>query len=482
LCGFLPLRLFNSELNTTDSQTLLADYATNGSEAAFRELVTSYTNLVYSTAIRLVGGDTQLAEDVAQTVFIDLARLARTLPREVMLGGWLHRHTRFVAATLMRSERRRQFRERQAAEMSALQTESNGDFAQVSPMIDEMIDTLAKEDRWAIILRFFEHCDLRSVGEALGISENAARMRVSRALEKLQSLIKRRGATLSATALAGALAAQAVTAAPAGLAASLATTALAGGVASGTTLTVIKTMAMAKLKYGIITALTVAGVATPLAIQHANEVKLRDENRSLRQRVDLLSQQAVENERLSNLLAQAQRSVAPDQLGDLLRLRGQVGALKRQLAEAIAAQDKTVQALQGQPGTDSAEQQKQMAMDRLTYPKGWMLAFIQYADQNQGLCPTNFEQAAAFWPDWAKDQTKLTPDQFEIVYQGSFNQLSNPQSLIVIREKEAVQSLGGGWHKAYGFADGHSELHKAGDGDFGPWEAQHMVSPPPALR
>src|SRR5580704_16801677 len=104
----------------TDSQRLLADYAKHGSEAAFRELVTRYLDLVYSTALRLAGGDTHLAEDVAQTVFVDLASLAKSLSGEVKLGGWLHRHTCFVAAKTLRGERRRQSRERQAVEMNSL--------------------------------------------------------------------------------------------------------------------------------------------------------------------------------------------------------------------------------------------------------------------------------------------------------------------------------------------------------------------------
>ena len=104
----------------TDSRTLLAEYVKDGSEPAFRELVGRYVDLVYSAAVRLVEEDRHLAEDVAQTVFADLARLARSLPKEVMLGGWLHRHTCFVAATLLRSERRRRARERQAVEMNAL--------------------------------------------------------------------------------------------------------------------------------------------------------------------------------------------------------------------------------------------------------------------------------------------------------------------------------------------------------------------------
>jgi DNA-directed RNA polymerase specialized sigma24 family protein len=104
----------------TDSQPLLADYAATGSERAFQELVARYVDLVYSTALRMVEGDTHRAEDVAQTVFVDLARMAAKLSPNSALGGWLHRHTCFVARTLMRSERRRQARERQAVEMSAL--------------------------------------------------------------------------------------------------------------------------------------------------------------------------------------------------------------------------------------------------------------------------------------------------------------------------------------------------------------------------
>ena len=95
----------------TGSQELLAEYAQNGSETAFRELVLRYIDFVYSAAVRLTYGDFHLAKDVCQTVFVHLARKASTLPREVMLGGWLHRDTCFVAATVMRGERRRQFRE-----------------------------------------------------------------------------------------------------------------------------------------------------------------------------------------------------------------------------------------------------------------------------------------------------------------------------------------------------------------------------------
>jgi DNA-directed RNA polymerase specialized sigma24 family protein len=127
--------VFNSEETMTDSQTLLAEYARTGSEAAFQRLVALYLDLVYSVAIRLVGGNPNMAEDVAQTVFIDLARMAKGLSGEVRLGGWLHRHTCFVASKAMRGERRRQTRERQAVEMSTLHDHTEGNLAWVAPML-----------------------------------------------------------------------------------------------------------------------------------------------------------------------------------------------------------------------------------------------------------------------------------------------------------------------------------------------------------
>src|SRR4051794_17199426 len=96
---------------------LLSEYAKFGSERAFTELVTRYVDLVYSTAFRLVDADAHRAQDVVQTVFLDLSLEARKMSDQVMLGGWLHRHTCFVASKTMRSERRRQHRERVAMEM-----------------------------------------------------------------------------------------------------------------------------------------------------------------------------------------------------------------------------------------------------------------------------------------------------------------------------------------------------------------------------
>src|SRR5215469_12911737 len=142
----------------TESQKLLAEYVGKGSEAAFRELVSRYVDLVYSTALRIVEGDGHRAQDVTQAVFIDLARQASKLSSDSMLGGWLHRDTCFVAAKMMRGERRRQLRERRAAEMNVL-NESDTTLAHLAPVLDEAINELGDEDRKAILLRFYEQMD-----------------------------------------------------------------------------------------------------------------------------------------------------------------------------------------------------------------------------------------------------------------------------------------------------------------------------------
>ncbi len=245
----------------TDSQTLLAEYVRTGSEAAFRDLVQRYIGLVYSAALRLVHGDTHLAEDVTQLVFIDLARKARGLSSEVMLGGWLHQRTYNVAAPILRANRRRHAREKEAAQMNALHTDSDTHLAQVSPILDEAITRLGRDDRKAIILRFFEQRDYRSIGEALGTSDDAAQKRVTRAVAKLRAQLISRGVALSAGAIAAALTSQALTAAPAGLAANVARTALAGAATgTGGTLALLKYMAATKLKTAIIGAAITAGV------------------------------------------------------------------------------------------------------------------------------------------------------------------------------------------------------------------------------
>jgi RNA polymerase sigma factor (sigma-70 family) len=338
----------------TEVQQLLAEYAVNGSEAAFQELVARYVDLVYSAAARLVNGDAHLAEDVTQTVFADLAKLARSLPRDVLLGGWLHRHTCFVASKTLRGERRRRERERRAVEMNSLEEQDHSatNLAQIAPILDDAINQLDANDRAAILLRFFEQHDFQSVGTALGSNEEAARKRVNRALDKLEILLKRRGVAFSAASLATALSAQAVTAASAGLAVTISAAALTGTAASaGTTLAVLKIMSMTKLQIGIVSAIVVASVTIPLAMHHQTKTQLTAANETIQKRDAHIAGLAAENERLSNLVAQASATSAAPASNttsrDLLKARGEASRLKQENIALATARTNGPSALSG---------------------------------------------------------------------------------------------------------------------------------------
>ncbi len=315
---------------------MLADYVRTGSEAAFRELVSRYIDLVHSTAVRLVEGDIHRAKDVAQMVFLDLARMAPKFSKNVMLGGWLHRHTCFVAANTMRGERRRQSREREAVEMNALQSNSRDDFELVAPILDEAINELAEADRTAILLRFFEQDDFRSVGRAIGSNEDAARMRVTRALEKLEGLLKDRGVTASAGALSGVLSAHAVEAAPAGLAISISSIA-AGAVPAAQTsaaFATTKTIAMSAFQKAIAASALAAAIGT--AIYEGLQASIsRRQVQTLEQQQTSLAEQIQQLQQERDDAKSRLTSLAEDKGGDteLLRLRAEVARLRMESKE-----------------------------------------------------------------------------------------------------------------------------------------------------
>jgi RNA polymerase sigma factor (sigma-70 family) len=321
----------------TDDEQLLQQYTRERSESAFGELVTRHIDLVYSAALRVVVGDSHLAQDVTQTVFIDLARKAWRLPRNVVLAGWLHRHTCYTAATAIRTERRRRIREQIAMEMRALDDNTEPPWERIAPHLDDGLNQLSASDRNAIVLRFLKRQDFRAVGVALGISEDAAQKRVSRALEKLRGVLTRRGAVLAGAALTSLLTAEAVTAAPTGLGVSATAAALAASTEAGTALTLLKLMAATKLKTGIIGAMIVASVVAPLVVQHQAQARLRDRDEASRQRADQMAQLTAENQRLSNWLARgtSPRALSTGELSELLKLRGEVGRLRNDAQELL---------------------------------------------------------------------------------------------------------------------------------------------------
>lgn len=221
----------------TDDAELLRQYVETHSEAAFAELVQRHLSLVYSAALRQVGGDTHLAQDIAQTVFSALARKAASLSNRPTLAGWLYLGAHHAAAQVVRGEQRRRVREQEAHTMHELfsDAESATNWDRVRPVLADAMRELSDADRDAVLLRYFERRPFAAIGDALELGEDAARMRVDRALDKLRVLLSRRGITSTTAALAAALGNQAMVAAPVGLAASITGTALAGAAVTATT-------------------------------------------------------------------------------------------------------------------------------------------------------------------------------------------------------------------------------------------------------
>ena len=198
---------------------LLRDYRSAGSQTAFATLVDRHLTLVYSAARRQVRSP-QLAEDIAQSVFIDLARRAATMNPATPLVAWLHLVTRRTAIDVVRRESRRQAREHAAAALETIPSDA-ATWTAVEPLLDEAVESLDAPDRTAILLRFFESKTLREVGAALGISDDAAQKRITRALDQLRAFFLRRGVALTAAGLVEELGAHVIVTAPASLAAAI---------------------------------------------------------------------------------------------------------------------------------------------------------------------------------------------------------------------------------------------------------------------
>ena len=366
---------------TADDEQLLELYSRERSEGAFSELVARHIDLVYSAALRKCGGDAHLAEDVTQSVFMDLARKAGGLPRDVVLAGWLHRHTCFIAANAVRSERRRRNREQTAMAMSALNDNAEPRWEHVAAQLDDGLNDLNADNRHAIVLRFLDRRDFRAIGGALGISEDAAQKRVSRALDKLREALSRRGVALPAAALASVLAAEAVTAAPAGLAMSVTAASMAAAATAGAGggLAAIKLLATMKLQLAVAGAVLVAGMAIPLAVQHHTVSRLRANNERLQLASQAASEQAAaqvaalaaENRRLSNLVALASRppNTAAAPTSQELQLRSEVTRLKKQaLTNTSAKPGNAIAELFNNPGMKEMMRQQMANMVEREFP------------------------------------------------------------------------------------------------------------------
>ena len=467
---------------TPDSE-LLARFARTNAEDAFAELVKRHVNLVYSAALRQVAGDAHLAQDVAQTVFTDLARKAGALARRESLTGWLYTSAHFAAAKTVRTETRRRDREEKFMRetensgpgVSPVQSAPEADWETLRPALDAAMHELKEADREAVLLRYFENRPFAEVGAKLGLNENAARMRVERALEKLRTAFARRGGAATA-ALATALSANAVQLAPAGLTATLTTASL---VSAGTgTFTLLKIMTATKLKLGI-SALIVAGMATALVVQQQAQEKLRGDNESLTQQ---LAQLQTDYQNLSTRLTSVggSKKLPVDSNNELLKLRGEVGVLQRQANEANqkvqTAAQKLATALSAKVKFTADES---VAINAIKYLE---LDMRIYAGDHGNQYPTN-DNLYQLAKDYDSN-TNLLQDIPAIEYKNigaKLNSKDEPDypNMVVIRERIARQAPDGTWRRIYGLADGSVQTAISYDGNFDAWEKANTYSPPP---
>jgi RNA polymerase sigma factor (sigma-70 family) len=323
-------------MQTRSDAQLLRDYADHAHEAAFREIVARHADVVYSAALRQVSSP-DLARDVAQSVFTDLARkaspVAKKLAENSSLIGWLYRSTRFAALNLIRDSRRRVAQERHAMEQLLINSETTPDWERVRPLLDEAMDELNEDDREALLLRYFKQLDLRAVGCALGVSDDAAQKRVTRAVERLRDLFAKRGTALGVGGLAALISANAVQAAPAGFSQTIAAVALTAGTTTAATAAATITMNWLNIKSiaAIVTSAVVAGTATHV-IERNETTRLREANERLAAQHQTLS--AEKDEALAAVAAKTEEQVRLQQnQSELLRLRGEVAQLRAQQKE-----------------------------------------------------------------------------------------------------------------------------------------------------
>ena len=344
-----------SESAVTDDLELLRQFTRDHSQAAFTALVHRHVNLVYSAALRQVRSP-QLAEDVTQSTFADLARNAAKLTNAPepapVLAAWLYQVARHTAVDVIRKESRRQLREQIAVEMNAMNA-TEASWTEIEPLLDEAVAALDETDRAAVLLRYFENESLRAVGQQLGVSDDAAQKRVSRAVERLREFFAKRGVSVGAGGLVVVISANAVQAAPVGLAVTISAAALAGTAVTTSTLiaATTKSIAMTTLQKTLVTA-TVAVLAGAGVYEARQAAQLRDQVQTLQQQQAPLAEQMRQMQderdhaanRLADLLAENSWLKSNPNHNELLKLRGEVTRLRNTITQEleVAASDKTM--------------------------------------------------------------------------------------------------------------------------------------------
>jgi RNA polymerase sigma factor (sigma-70 family) len=459
--------VFYNEMQAKSDAQLLREYARQGSEAAFGQIVARYADLVYSAVVRQVAS-ADLAEEVSQSVFTDLARkapsLANKLGENVTIAGWLYRGSRFAVSKHLRAEHRRRSRESQAMQDLEPASATPPDWERIRPLLDEAMAGLGEEDRQTLLLRFFQNQTFRTVGQALGISDDAAQKRVARALEKLRARLARHGITTPAALLSAVLSSNAIQNAPAGLAARLAGGALAN------TLIAPSIMSLSSIKIALITTVSTAALAAGLTIDHHSLNRAEAENAALRQQLSQLNQQAQSLAPLQTDTAELDQQ-RQEHL-ELLKLRGQVGILRDILAKKLGEPVPSAQ-----PANVSLQSvEKAEALRAITVNELKIIghACRVYSHHNGGQLPTDWSQLGKFTQGGGAAEAGVGTNSFEIVSYDNPLTANSPSYLFYAREIQPRQLPYGIWSRVYLCVDGSVQTLQSADDNFSGWENQFI--------
>ncbi len=288
--------------------------------------------------------DSHTAEDVAQNTFIALAKNVRQVRDRSVLSSWLHSTARNLAANTIRSEVRRRVREQEVAAMNELlANEPDAAWKNIAPHLDDAIAELSDSDRDALLLRYFERKSAREMGQIFGTSEDAAKKRVSRAVERLREFFSKRGVTIGAGGLVVVISANAVQAAPVALATTISTAAISAGTTIGasTTVAATKAIVMTTLQKALVMSVLTAAIGTGIYEAH-RALQLQNQAQTLQQQQAPLAEQIrqLQGERDSlksgaeSLEAEIARLNSHSNETELLKLRGEVAQLRQASAES----------------------------------------------------------------------------------------------------------------------------------------------------
>lgn len=468
-------------------QRLWTSWKKERSESVFSELVNANINLVYTTALRSLGGDAHLANDVTQSVFIDLIRKNPDISDQGSLAGWLHRHTRYTASKTVRTEQRRRTREQSYHSMES-QSPSNApsNWETIAPHLDQCLQELSQQDRDTLLLRFFNQRNLKDIGAELGISADAAQKRVSRALEKLRLVLTNKGVNLSVSTLATTMSASAVIAAPTGLAAQV-STAGAAAIASSTgfsfLFTTLKSNIIAMKTQYVVTGTAITLIGAPLVYQQMTLRSLNDEIQALKKEMsglESVSNEYQQWEKTKEDIAEFER-LKKDQ-EELSRLQQNVEQLKAEDAEKKAAllQQLAVE----KDNLARAQEEKDQVIDKIQFQahqvqvinvmKQLGLAAAIYHSKYQGDLPESINDLELDIDGMSKQLEEVPLEGFEYMEHERKLEQFEPGK-ILFREIES-RFDGETYFKAYTFCDGSVQIAQSEDNDFSEFEAKYTAT------